>query len=127
MKVKYETVKVPEKKRGRNGEQVKKKVRKPFLKKWGNGWNLQKMHSLLHLPKHISDLGSPLNFRTDRMEANHKTFAKDPGSQAQKQHSQFLQPTACNLHANHLRDTAKSAFRFPNAKLASANLDTSVV
>jgi hypothetical protein len=34
----------------------------------GNGWKLQKLHELLHLPIDVTNFGSPKNFDTGIME-----------------------------------------------------------
>ena len=51
----------------------------------GNGWKQQKFHSHLHLPRWISDLGSPANYNTQRFESNHKVIVKDVSTNVQKQ------------------------------------------
>ena len=44
------------------------------------------------------------------MESNHKYFAKDPGSQAQKRHSSFQEQTAGNCQSKMVAQTAMESF-----------------
>ena len=39
-----------------------------FPRNEGNGWKLQKLHEILHLPIDVTNFGSPKNFDTGIME-----------------------------------------------------------
>ena len=69
----------------------------------GNGWNLQKIHELLHIPSEMTLFGSPANWDSGPCESALKTWAKKPAKTSQKwgpeifndQVSQRLHETAC--------------------------------
>jgi len=94
------------------GQSKKYKVlKRKVLTLIGNGWDISKFHPCLHLPRHISDLGSPLNFNTSPNEKNHKFFAKDPASQSQYRHKVFTMQVAMSTHSQLLANTARSCYR----------------
>ena len=50
----------------------------------GNGWKRPKFHAQLHLPKWITDFGSPANYNTHQFESNHKIIVKNVANHVQK-------------------------------------------
>jgi hypothetical protein len=50
----------------------------------GNGWNLQKLHDLLHLPYNIARFGHPSNYDAEVGESGLRTWAKWPAATAAK-------------------------------------------
>ncbi|MGH3054650.1 MAG: hypothetical protein ACRDL7_06690, partial [Gaiellaceae bacterium] len=71
-----------------------------------NGWNLPKMHKLLHIPSMIVMFGSPANYDSASCERMHKDIAKKPGRLAQKRHETFVTQSAQQLAERHLLDFA---------------------
>ena len=76
----------------------------------GQGWNISKMHELLHVTRSIDLFGSPMNFDTGACERMHKDVAKKPGRAAQKRHSTFTLQAACRLSDRHVVDFAYQHF-----------------
>ena len=64
----------------------------------GDGWQLQKLHELLHIPHDMSWFGSPQNFDAGPGERSLKTFAKKPAKTAQKSRQQFLEQVGQRVH-----------------------------
>jgi len=65
----------------------------------GNGWNLQKLHDLLHVAAEMTEFGSPANWDTGPCEAALKTWAKKPAKTSQKWgHNIFNEQVAKRLH-----------------------------
>ena len=56
----------------------------------GNGWKLQKLHDLLHIPDNILYFGSPQNFDAGPGESFLKPFAKDHSFVSRKAGSQMF-------------------------------------
>jgi hypothetical protein len=73
-------------------------------RKSGQGWNISKMHELLHLPKLICMYGSPMNFDSGPCERMHKDVAKMPGRRSQKRHETFTLQAANRLADRHVID-----------------------
>jgi hypothetical protein len=77
-------------------------------REYGNGWKLQKFHSLLHVPDDMSRFGSPHNTDTGCGERHLKDFAKKPASTCQKRsHGIFLRQVAFRLHQTSIVARAK--------------------
>jgi hypothetical protein len=83
-----------------------------FTRKSSQGWNLSKMHELLHYPKHIHWYGSPLNYDSSACERMHKDTSKKPGRLSQKNHATFTSQAAHRLSQRLVIDHAYNAL-FP--------------
>lgn len=70
------------------------------------GWNISKMHELLHITTLIEKFGSPMNFDSGPCERMHKDVAKKPGRQSQKCHATFTLQAANRLADRHVIDVA---------------------
>lgn len=81
-------------------------IRDNFPRSWGQGWNLSKMHELLHSVRMINLFGSPSNFDSGPCERMHKDVAKRPGRAAQKRHETFTAQAAQRLSDRYLLDLA---------------------
>lgn len=93
-----------------------------FERKSNQGWNISKMHELLHLTRLIDIFGSPLNFDSGPCERMHKDVAKKPGRKSQKRHATFTLQAANRLADRHVIDLAHSRF---SSSVSTENLDTS--
>jgi hypothetical protein len=79
-----------------------------FPRNEGQGWNLSKMHELLHISRFIDLFGSPMNFDTGACERMHKDIAKKPGRQSQKRHATFTLQAANRLADRHALDLVEN-------------------
>ena len=70
------------------------------------GWNISKMHDLLHVVRFIDMFGSPSNYDSGPSESLHKDVAKKPGRASQKRHQTFTQQAAARLCDRHVLDVA---------------------
>jgi len=77
-----------------------------FERKSNQGWNISKMHELLHFPNLIESFGSPMNFDSGPCERMHKDVAKKPGRSSQKRHATFTLQAAQRLADRHVIDQA---------------------
>ena len=80
-----------------------------FDRKSSQGWNLSKMHELLHITKLIELFGSPANFESGGCERLHKDIAKKPGRRTQKRHESFTLQAASRLADTHVIEYAHRA------------------
>ena len=87
----------------------------------GQGWNISKMHELLHITRLIDYFGSPLNFDSASCERMHKDVAKKPGRACQMRHATFNMQAAKRLADHCVIDNAyKQLVEKPNAKVESS-------
>jgi len=70
------------------------------------GWNISKMHELLHITHFIDMFGSPTNFDSASCERMHKDVAKKPGRKSQKRHETFTMQAASRLADRYVIDRA---------------------
>ena len=95
------------------------------LRLWGRGWNLQKLHLLFHLPRHIVHFGSIRNYCTAASETHHKLFAKYPASQAQKRHKVFLRQCAMVTHAHQLAEIGCAKYEVDEEEFINDKINAS--
>ena len=50
----------------------------------GRGWELTKVHELMHIVDDIKELGAHCNVNSDKCESSHKKLIKQPGLNAQR-------------------------------------------
>ena len=81
-----------------------------FERTSGQGWNLSKMHELLHVTRLINMFGAPSNYDAGPGERMHKDFAKKPGRASQKRHETFTFQAANRLADRYLIDLAYANF-----------------
>jgi hypothetical protein len=62
---------------------VMKYITEIFHRAAGQGWNLSKLHELLHATRFIDLFGAPLNYDSGPCERLHKDFAKQPAEVAE--------------------------------------------
>ena len=67
----------------------------------GQKWNIQKLHSLLHLAEDIVNFGSTEMFNASRPESFHQPVAKDPGRKCQKTHQNWNLMVAKRVQESH--------------------------
>jgi hypothetical protein len=77
-----------------------------FHREGGQGWNLSKLHEILHAPHFIDVFGAPSNSDAGPCESMHIPFAKDVGRRSQKRHETFDQQSAGRLVDQHVVDVA---------------------
>ena len=77
-----------------------------FSRKSSQGWNISKLHELLHVTHMIEQFGSPMNFDSGPCERMHKDVAKKPGRVSQKRHATFTMQAASRLADRHIIDLA---------------------
>jgi hypothetical protein len=75
-------------------------------RKSSQGWNISKLHELLHVTRTIHMFGSPMNYDSGCCERMHKDVAKKPGRQSQKRHATFTLQSANRLADRHVIDRA---------------------
>jgi len=73
-------------------------------RKSSQGWNLSKIHELLHLTTLIELYGAPINYDAGPGERMHQDVAKKPGRAAQKRHESFTMQAAERLANRHMID-----------------------
>jgi hypothetical protein len=88
-----------------------------FQRKSSQGWNLSKMHELLHITTLIDRFGSPMNYDSGVCERMHQEIAKRPGRQSQKRHSTFTTQAANRLADRYVIDVAHEQMSKTFAKL----------
>jgi hypothetical protein len=72
----------------------------------GNGWKIQKLHEMLHLPDDIHRFGCPRNWDAGPGERSLKYFAKHPATTCQQRKDVFLGQVCSRLHETALIRTA---------------------
>jgi hypothetical protein len=77
-----------------------------FSRSSAQGWNISKMHELLHVCKFIELYGAPANYDSSASERLHKDVAKKPGRRSQKRHETFNHQCAVRLADRHILDFA---------------------
>jgi hypothetical protein len=83
-----------------------KYITENFQRDGGQGWNLSKLHELLHVPCFIDLYGAPSNYDSGPCERMHKDFAKQPGRRSLKRHETFTKQAAVRLVDRHIVDVA---------------------
>jgi hypothetical protein len=63
----------------------------------GQGWNISKLHELLHVTTFIELFGAPSNYDAGPCERMHQDVAKKPGRSSQKRHATFTKQAAERL------------------------------
>src|SRR5687767_5641299 len=90
----------------------------------GNGWKRPKFHALLHLPKWITDFGSPAIFNTQRFESNHKSIVKNVAINVQKRgNGKFLAQIAMRGYKRQLLSTTMEKLDIEGMKLKGWDVD----
>jgi hypothetical protein len=97
-----------------------------FTRKSEQGWNLSKMHELLHYPLMIEQFGSPLNYDCSPCERMHKDMAKRPGRMSQKNHSTFNLQAARRLADSIVVDAAATKMGIGTDQSTDLLVDESV-
>lgn len=93
-------------------------------RKTGEGWQLQKLHELLHLPFFVTKYGSPKNFDCGVFESALKAWGKLPSCTAQKRgHDIFLTQTANRIHEFQVRNKAMRELNVKSEDVLSDNDD----
>ena len=67
----------------------------------GRGWEIMKVHELLHIVQDIKELGVHCNVNSDKCESSHKNMIKNPAQNAQRQ-VQTLDSSLANRQVDHL-------------------------
>ena len=102
-----------------------------FTRVSNQGWNISKMHELLHVTKLIDMFGSPMNFDSGPGERMHKDVAKKPGRQSQKHHSTFTLQAANRLADRYVIDVSYNKMIFtnesPTNKTSSKSIGSSFI
>jgi len=74
----------------------------------GNGWNLQKTHGLILIPRrYMRKLGSAVNFHGGPGETNHKKFVKDAGNNTQGRPNCFSSQAAQRCYETYVYEYGK--------------------
>jgi len=76
-----------------------------------SGWNIQKFHDILHIPRDIRMYSSPMNYDASTSENNLKFFAKMPGEHTQKGTKMHIAQTCIRLRETDLMMKAISAYK----------------
>jgi len=76
-----------------------------------SGWNIQKFHNILHIPRDIQMYGSPMNYDASTSKNNLKFFAKQPGEHTQKGTKMHIAQTCIRLRETDLMMKAISTYR----------------
>ena len=95
----------------------------------GQGWNITKVHELLHIIFDISEYGAHNNVNSDKCESSHKELIKKPAKQAQRRVSTLDQSLANRQvdrliidkaygYVKSVRDRNKSEFDFPKQQVS---------
>ena len=98
-----------------------KDICRNFERDTDQGWNLSKVHELLHIPHFIEMFGAPSNFDSGPCERMHKDFAKKPGRRAQKQHKKFTFQAAKRVADSHVIEKAHSTMQHEELILYDAD------
>ena len=77
-----------------------------FTRTSNQGWNISKLHELMHMTYLINQFGSPMNYDSGPCERMHQDVAKKPGRKAQKRHTTFTLQAANRLTDRHVIDHA---------------------
>ena len=67
----------------------------------GRGWEITKVHELLHLVQDIKELGAHCNVNSDKCESSHKNLIKNPARNAQRR-VQTLDSSLANRQVDRL-------------------------
>ena len=95
----------------------------------GQGWNITKVHELLHIIFDISEYGAHNNVNSDKCESSHKELIKKPAKQAQRRESTLDQSLANRQvdrliidkaygYVKSVRDRNKSELDFPKQQVS---------